>query len=919
MSVQLILYPQHHNGYSFTTQNVFNEYVADGYFANGLDLVSGTTHSQPSHAVLATTIPISAWRGWHSTGGGYSSTTAPSTGSAGLTLTSSSVDTSSTGIFQLIGNLTAGVSYELTITISSFASGMLFLGNVWNSFWTVGGTGYANLANSSTAFVTGSVVAGKITHTFTALGSGDNEVLVLDYQNDNGASLIIDSISIKETQAVPSGIYTDLSDGQVICDLYEDEAIPLSLSIDDFKNVAEKTQSYSKDFHLPNTKRNNKIFSHIFEVTRTTDAFSFNPYVKTKAILKEDSYTLFEGFLQLIDINDKESEISYNVNLYSEVITLADTLKESNLYDLDFTELEHDYTSTQIKNSWNNSGTGVSYNNAGTSGFRDANDTVKYPFIDWTHTFLMDANNLPELNSLEEAFRPCIQVKYLIDRIFQSTPFTFQSTLFDSADFKKLYIDFNWGGDNAPFDIQNTENARTNVSTLAGGSYTTMPQANNNFNSDFGYSAGVYTAQYDNQTYDISFIFTTRLQNPTGSPQTFTGDSRWKIVKGGVTTYSNIQSFTSIIPASTTQDAIYSGSLVETLEDGDTLTPEFKESIAGSILWTSEPSATTGQTFDTVVSISSPIITTSIILQTLRGELSQWEFLKGIMTMFNLISISDRDNPNNIIIEPYADVFITNSDSTKHNWTDKVDVSEINLKPLSKLTKKTIFKFVEDEDDYAFNNYKNSVGGHLYGSKIYDASALTLLTGEEEIIAEPYAATVSKPLMPYLTNFIVPAIYSLNDDGTTEGFENEPRILYNNGVKTLQVANTYKIPAQNGVVASTETDFLQFSHLTDIPTIVSSPPVATDTRDFHFGECQLIQPIGDATINNLYNIYYSPYYDELYNSDTRIMTMKVNLTPADIQNFKFYDTVVVKNREYRVNKIEYKPNTLAKVEFILIP
>ena len=49
------------------------------------------------------------------------------------------------------------------------------------------------------------------------------------------------------------------------------------------------------------------------------------------------------------------------------------------------------------------------------------------------------------------------------------------------------------------------------------------------------------------------------------------------------------------------------------------------------------------------------------------------------------------------------------------------------------------------------------------------------------------------------------------------------------------------------------------------------------------------------------------------------MTLKVHLTPADIQNFKFYDTVLIKNREYRVNKIEYKPKTLAKVEFILIP
>ena len=30
------------------------------------------------------------------------------------------------------------------------------------------------------------------------------------------------------------------------------------------------------------------------------------------------------------------------------------------------------------------------------------------------------------------------------------------------------------------------------------------------------------------------------------------------------------------------------------------------------------------------------------------------------------------------------------------------------------------------------------------------------------------------------------------------------------------------------------------------------------------------------------------------------------------------DTVIIKNREFRVNKIDYKPNDLSTVEFILL-
>jgi len=251
-----------------------------------------------------------------------------------------------------------------------------------------------------------------------------------------------------------------------------------------------------------------------------------------------------------------------------------------------------------------------------------------------------------------------------------------------------------------------------------------------------------------------------------------------------------------------------------------------------------------------------------------------------------------------------------------HDWTEKIDVSEMKLMPLTDLNKKTIFKFVEDEDDFAFMNYKRQVGGHLYGSKKYDALEFTILSGEDEIIAEPFAATVVKPLMSQYADLITPALYAMSEDEVTKGFENSPRIMFNNGIKST--VYDYYIPAQNGLTSANLTEYLQFSHLTDIPTIQATPTVA-GSRDFHFGQCQLIQPVGSPVNDNLFNLYWLPYYSELYNPDTRIMTIKVNLSPSDINTFKFNDTVFIKNRTFRVNKIDYKPNDLATVEFILIP
>ena len=164
--------------------------------------------------------------------------------------------------------------------------------------------------------------------------------------------------------------------------------------------------------------------------------------------------------------------------------------------------------------------------------------------------------------------------------------------------------------------------------------------------------------------------------------------------------------------------------------------------------------------------------------------------------------------------------------------------------------------------------------------------------------------------MSQFSAFIVPSIYKLNDDGSSEGFDNSPRIFYNNGVK--DTGASYYIPAYSGLASENQTDFLQFSHLSDIPT-------STSTRDFVFASEQLPVVLGNPPVDNLYSTYWQPYFNELYNADTRIMTLKVNLNPSDIASFKFYDVVMIKNRSFRVNRIDYKPNDLATVEFILIP
>ena len=955
MSVQLILFPQSYEGTYNSFIGVPNQFIVNGESFTNLSTASIVSTTNPSYGSVPfnlvfhnpATIPNTWYRYRYCTSSSCYPNIPYNTGGTAIFNIVNNSDARS-GIYQRVTNLTVGAQYTITAEFSSFTTGKVRFSEIWSNGYAVSPYVFSGVSATS--------------YTFTAKET--SETILIETRGAGSGNIVLNEVYLLPAGQSSSEVIEILGDGQVICDLYEDEEIPLTLSVDEFKNAAEQVQSYSKAFMLPGTKRNNQIFENLFDVTRTSlgnaAPITFNPYAKTQCILKQDGFVIFEGHLKMIDIQDKEGEISYNVNLYSQVTTLADILKDKKFNDIDFQELAHTYDKDSIKNSWYepSSGTGLpltnplsvdsfAYDTTNQPAYGASQTNVlKYPFVDWNHQILIAngatgtnaTNRQPELTYLEQAFRPFIQIKYLIDRIFNQddVPFSYTSSFFNTADFKKLFMDFNWGSTNNP--LENEQNTYTSYYAFDQGTGSSANYATTSFSvlqlgynipliggtapPNYNFGTNILTSTTANEAYTIQYQY--GIENTSGSSQTV--EFQWL---HNTTPINNTGTIT--IAANSTYH--YTGIFGIQLNNGDTLQAQFKAG-AGSVI---------RQLQNTFPEIGAFVIWKEGIsssfnfayLQTLRGDLGQWEFLKGIIKMFNLVSIPDDQNPNNIIIEPYGDIFINNTNSgnindltlkarsIEHDWTQKIDVSEIKLTPLTDLSKKIIFKFVEDDEDWVFTNYKKSAQ-HLYGSQIYDATLTTgglqsVLEGEEEIIAEPFAATVPKALMPQFTELIVPSLYSYNaSDDTTQGFDNSPRIMYNNGIVTMS-KGSYYIPEQNGKGSENSMVYLQFSHLSSIPTVLSSPPAATDTRDFHFGVCQLFPGLGSPTPLNLFNTYWLPYLNELYNPDTRTMTLKVNLTAGDINTFKFYDTVFIKNRQFRVNKIEYKPNDLSTVEFILIP
>ena len=954
MALQLSIYPQTNpNGqYTYTSSAVNYELVIDPTFwLSGFFGINTLAAASSNDAMIASLgLPDHHWKAWYSSGIIAPTFTSYNGGTSHYIVLKAAAG-ESTGIYQKISGLQVGHDYDVKITCQNTATGtsVLYVGNILATSWQAFGTQYYNLGQNLFATY-GNQIGGTITHTFTATHT--EEVLVIDYQPSEGTDLTIKKVSIKENAQTAQANLTDVDDGQVLLDLMDANSIPISLSIDNFKNVGEKPQSYSKAFNLPSTKKNNRIFSSLYDVTRSvkSDSFSFNPHKQTKAILKDNGFAVFEGYLKLLSIKEKNGVPSYNVNLHSDSISLKAVLAKKTFNDFDggtygggigLSELDHAYHKTNVKASWHGKLI-ISALPAGYTGFAGSvGDTttavLKYPFCMWSTdiyespgTGTYPAAGSPVLTTLPDAFRPWINIKYLFDRIISEAGFSYSSDFINEDHFKGLFMDFNWGKE---VDVTPTSDSHVGylVGTTAnifGGTYSNLKLDSTTYSS-INAAGGLVSMGYNLSTHRWTAAVTTT---------TYSFNSAWKFdITIGTTNFKcrvvhknnagteladDEYSFTG--SAGTIVTWNYVGTW--TLNATDYLEFQCKE-ISGGVVEQHSTPLFGPIPYCAVSANTNPQIDSNFLLSK-RGKIKQWDFVKDIFTMFNLVAMQDRQNPNNLIIEPYKDVFIDDSQSqyisiNTLDWTDKVDIDSMEITPM-KLKERVKFDYKKPKD-FANKEYQ-AYTGMQFGSYEIDASDFDLAKGEQQIALKVFSPTFLTPVFDDFNVILtVPNILAGEPDtGTTGPIDNNPRILYDasNTSTPLNTATTpgvltmdpdeYYIPAYQGLSSENQSRFGLVSHL-------EKHPAGIDSLDLNFGTHQIVGYGGSPPVHNLFNTYWQPYFDELYHPDTRVVKLNIALNAQDVSTFNFNDQIRIKNRLYRANKIDYKPEALSKVELILLP
>ena len=120
----------------------------------------------------------------------------------------------------------------------------------------------------------------------------------------------------------------------VILDLFDDEKVSVEDSIQNVKDISKIFTPFTRDFKVPASYENNKLFKHYYNLNVSN---GFDARIKTQALIKVGGFDYRTGFLRLISVGLKDSNPShYKVTFQGDISTLKDLLEDKKLKDLNY-------------------------------------------------------------------------------------------------------------------------------------------------------------------------------------------------------------------------------------------------------------------------------------------------------------------------------------------------------------------------------------------------------------------------------------------------------------------------------------------------------------------------------------------------------------------------------------------------------
>jgi len=131
-------------------------------------------------------------------------------------------------------------------------------------------------------------------------------------------------------------------------DLFKDETISITDTIQDVRDIAKVFTEFSQSFTVPASKTNNKVFKHFYNADISN---GFDSRKRVDANIEINHIPFKEGKVTLQGVNMKDNKPnSYRITFFGNTVKLKDILGEDELGDLNFpSSLNYAYDANTVK------------------------------------------------------------------------------------------------------------------------------------------------------------------------------------------------------------------------------------------------------------------------------------------------------------------------------------------------------------------------------------------------------------------------------------------------------------------------------------------------------------------------------------------------------------------------------------------
>lgn len=725
---------------------------------------------------------------------------------------------------------------------------------------------------------------------------------------------------------------TTIGTNHVFIDLYDDEPVTISISAAEIYDITQKNSAFSQSFTVPGTKNNNDIFNYYYDLSSIPT--TFNPNNKFETIMMWDGYEIMRGNIRLEGVVVEKDDIQYEITFYNQVGDLAANIGDKFLAQLNLSGLSHPYTEEVITYSQQDpnlmpltGATNYSYQNGKTMwGLYNigyvylTGDSVNFlttPLVQFTP---VSGGTYSPLNGYFDFsgtpvndfyFKPTIQIKTLYEEIVKQAGYSIESDFFDTSYFQRFYMPLKFLDEtiypaNAQLPCYTIEQS---AQTVSSGIRNYIDPLNNRICNNLGWSANTQGFIIPSQnalgayTWRISYtVEATNFCSPI-----FSNDAAAVLYWDDNLTNPGYEIFASYLGC-TGQTPPQQINLELTIETSgnplfvsfyfagqQTLVTNFRAEIINAPKF-----LVSGQTIDYAIEFPP-------------NDYKQIDFITSINRYFNLVVVPSPDKPDVLIVEPIVDYY---GKGAVLDWTKKIDhLQPKSIKPTTSIINGTLNYNFQLDQDYANQNYKTA-SNRIFGTDKVNLNIdyKNQSTNFDLIFSSPIDITILSSFANMLTLSSFSKVNQKDQGGKPIfnflPFKILPRVVFRG----------LTLPNENwGFVSGVTSSFQEwysnqygnvqdYDHFTNINRFTTYPFNYNNFSHYinwRGSDQTTIQPAEFAFLaDDLYDIYYKDYIDDLTSLENKVYSAKIYLYPCDVKELKFNEKILVDNNYYRINKID---------------